>query len=136
MPRRIIEFAPPNLIEIAGTGRSRELWQANCALAGLPGGAMRFAYCALQFSSASPNASTPALISGAKRSSLCGSSDANVKSNRDIARGRKDILRSGKEQVKDKDMLRRRKDILRRRVCWLDGRPGEPAYGSVHNTVH
>lgn len=62
-----------------------------------------------------------------KRYSLCGSSDANRKSNRDIVRGSKDILRSGKE---------REKDILRRHVCWLDDRPGEPADGWVHNTVH
>src|SRR4029077_19941723 len=69
-----------------------------------------------------------------KRYSLCGSSDANCKSNRDIVRGRKDILRSGKER--EKDILRRRKDILRSHVCWPDDRPGEPADGWVHNTVH
>jgi hypothetical protein len=54
--------------------------------------------------------------------------------NRDIVRGRKDILRSGKER--GKDILRRRKDILRRHVCRLDDRPGERADGRVHNTVH
>ena len=57
-----------------------------------------------------------------------------VNPNRDIVRGRKDILRRRKER--GKDILRRRKDILRRHVCRLDDRPGERADGWVHNTVH
>jgi len=69
-----------------------------------------------------------------KRYSLCGSSDANRKSNKDIVRGRRDILRRRKDR--GKDILRRGKDILRRHVWKLDDRPGERADGWVHNTVH
>jgi hypothetical protein len=56
------------------------------------------------------------------------------RSNRDIVRGRKDILRRRKDR--GKDILRRRKDILRRHVWRLDDRPGERADGRVHNSVH
>jgi len=45
-----------------------------------------------------------------KRYSLCGSSDANRKSNKDIVRGRRDILR------RKKDVLRRNMDIHRKHV--------------------
>src|SRR5262249_44447726 len=62
--------------------------------------------------------------------SLCGSSDANRKSNKDIVRGSWDILR------RNWDILRRNKDVLRKHVCKLDDRPGERADVGVHNTVH
>ena len=69
-----------------------------------------------------------------KQYGLCGSSDANRKSNKDIVRGRRDILRRKKDRKKD--ILRRNMDIQGKHVCKLDDRPGARADGWVHNTVH
>ena len=57
---------------------------------------------------------------------MCGSGDADRKSNKDIVRGRRDM----------RDILRRDKDFLRKQVCKRDDRPGERADGRVHDTVH